>query len=218
MCEILSKSFNMLSSWDWAKIIQAVISIWVAIVATLALKTWKQQSKAQKKSDFMDELTDTVHEFISLLGAPTQMVKYIKIGIECYESLPHPDRHTENQGAIEYIKTNGKRESKRLRELLEPCARPLSKINSLVAKGQVFGFSDYSVCQISCKMITAQYNRIQALCYMIGNESANWENPKIQETLSKVVALDESDIREAINEFNSKFLTFVKKNYEIIYK
>lgn len=208
----------MLISWDWSKIIQAVTSIWVAIVATWALTTWKLQSKAQKKSDFMDELTDTVHEFINLLGAPTQMVKYIKIAIECYESLPHPDRNTENQGAIEYIMTDGKRESERLHELLEPCAHPLSKINSLVAKGQVFGFSDYGVCQVSCKMITAQYDRIQALCYMIGNETANWENPKIQETLSKVVALDENDIRDAINEFNSKFLTFVKKNYEMIYK
>jgi len=214
----MSKTIEMLSRWDWAAIIQSASSVFVAFIAWLALSTWKQQSKAQKKSEFMDELTDTVHEFISLLGAPTQMVKYIKMAIECHEQVSSIDPRIKNSGVIEYIKKDGKQESKRLRESLEPCEHSLIKINSLIAKGQVFGFSDYNSCQESCKMITWQYDRIQALGYMIGNESANWENPEVKETLDKVVALEESDIREVIAEFNSKFLTFVKKNYEIIYK
>jgi hypothetical protein len=218
MRENMSKTIEMLSRWNWDAIIQSVSSIFVAFIAWLALSTWKQQSKAQKKSEFMDELTDTVHEFISLLSVPTQMVKYIKIAIECHEQVSSIDPHIKNPGVIEYIKKYGKQDSKRFREFLEPCERPLTKINSLITKGQVFGFSDYNSCLESCKMITWQYDRMQALCFMIGNESANWENPEIKETLDKVVALKESDIKEVIAEFNSKFLTFVKKNYEIIYK
>lgn len=218
MCEFINKTITFLSSWNWAEIIKGIVSIWVATVATLALKTWKRQSKAQKQTDFIDEITESVHEFIDLMAAPTEMVKYVKIGIESYASLPELDQSLENPEAVAYIQKKGQEDAKQLYEYLKPCTQPLSKIRSLVAKGQVFGFKNYNECQNACAMITWQYERIQALCYIIGSGSLNWKNPEVQESLRKVISLDSGDIEKQIKEQHVKFLIFIKDNYKTIYK
>jgi hypothetical protein len=218
MFELVNKTVTFLSSLNWAEIVRGVVSIWVAMVATLALKTWKRQSKAQKQTDFMDEITESVHEFISLMAAPIEMVRYVKIGIESYAGFYQLDKSLENPEAVAYIQKRGEADAKRLSEFLKPCTEPLSRICSLVAKGQVFGFKNYNECQNACAMIIWQYNRIQALCSLIGSASLNWENPKIQESLSKVIMLDADDIEKQIKEQNVNFLLFVKDNYQTIFK
>jgi len=218
MCEFIKETITFLSSWNWAEVIKGIVSIWVAMIATLALETWKRQSKAQKQTDFMDEITKSVHEFIDLMAAPTEMVKYVKIGIESYAGLPELDQSLGNPEAVAYIQKQGQEDAKRLYEYLKPCTQPLSKIRSLVAKGQVFGFKNYDECQNACAMITWQYERIQALCYIIGSGSLNWRNPEVQKSLSKVISLDSGDIEKQIKEQHVKFLIFIKDNYKAIYK
>lgn len=218
MCEFINTTVTFLSSWNWAEIVKGIVSIWVATVATLALKTWKRQSKAQKQTDFMDEITESVHEFIDLMAAPTEMVKYVKIGIESYAGFPDLDQSIQNPEAVAYIQKRGEKDAKQLYEYLKPCTQPLSKIRFLVAKGQVFGFKNYNECQNACAMITWQYERISALCYIIGSGSVNWKNPKVQESLSNAISLDPSDIEKQIKEQSVKFLTFLKDNYQAIYK
>ena len=166
----------------------------------------------------MDEITESVHEFIDLMAAPTEMVKYVKIGIESYASLPELDQSLENPEAVAYIQKQGQEDAKRLYEYLKPCTQPLSKIRSLVAKGQVFGFKNYNECQNACAMITWQYDRIQSWCSIIGSGSLYWKNPKVQESLSKVIFLDSDDIEKQIKEQHVKFLIFIKDNYKTIYK
>lgn len=217
MCEFINKTVTLFSL-NWAEIVKGVVSIWVATVATLALNTWKRQSRAQKQSDFMDEITKSFHEVISLMAAPIEMVKYVKIGIESYAGFYPLDQSLENPEAVAYIQKRGEADAKRLYEYLKPCAEPLSRTRSLVAKGQVFGFKNYNECQNACAMIIWQYDRIQALCYFIGSASLNWNNPKVQESLRNVIALDAGDIEKQIKEQSVKFLTFLKDNYQAIYK
>jgi hypothetical protein len=213
MGEFVSKIFQ-----NWAEIVKCIASIWVAAVATVALKTWKRQSKAQKQIDFMDDLTDSVHEFINSLAAPIEVVKYIKIGIESYAGMPDLDTEIENPEAVAYIQRHGKEDSKRLYEYLKSCSPALIRIRSLSAKGQVLGLKNYKDCYDACSMLTWQHDRIQALCYMIGSDSLYWKNPKVQEFLSKVTQLDPEEIKKGIDEQNAKFLAFVKENYEKILK
>lgn len=218
MCEFINRGVIMLSSWNWAEIVQGIVSIWVAGVATIALTTWKKQSKAQKQTDFLDEITEAVHEYIHLIGVPTEMVKYVKIEMESHAHSLDLDKNIENPEIVAYIQNQGKDDAKQLLEYLKPCEALLSKIRSLIAKGQVFGFKNYDQCRDACTMITWQYDRIQALWYMIGNASLNWKNSEIQKTLHKVTSLDSAEINEQIKEQNVKFLTFVRDNYEAIYK
>ncbi|MDP8218985.1 MAG: hypothetical protein P9M03_09700 [Candidatus Theseobacter exili] len=120
MCEFISKTVTFLSSWNWPEIIKGIVSIWVATVATKALTTWKRQSKAQKRADFMDELTESVHKFIDAIAAPCEMVKYIKIGIESHACLPDLDKSLENPDCL-YPKAWGKRRKAPLRILKTMC-------------------------------------------------------------------------------------------------
>jgi hypothetical protein len=218
MGEFVSKILQSLYEWNWAEIVKGIASIWVAVVATFALKTWKRQSKAQKQVDFMDDLTDSVHEFINSLAGPIEMVKYIKIGIESYVGMPDLDTEIKNPEAVAYIQRQGKDDSKRLYEYLKACSPALTRIRSLSAKGQVLGLKNYKDCYNACSMLTRQHDRIQALCYMIGSDSLYWKNPKVQEFLSKVIQVDPEEIKKGVEEQNAKFLAFVKENYEKILK
>lgn len=166
----------------------------------------------------MDEITKSFHEVISLMAAPIEMVKYVKIGIESYAGFYQLDQSLENPEAVAYIQKRGEADAKRLYEYLKPCEEPLSRIRFLVAKGQVFGFKNYNECQNACAMIIWQYDRIQALRYIIGSASLNWNNPKVQESLRNVITLDAGDIEKQIKEQSVKFLTFLKDNYQAIYK
>lgn len=168
--------------------------------------------------DFIDEITNSVHEFINSMAAPTEMVRYIKIGFESHAGTPHLDPEIENSEAVAYIQKQGKEDSKRLLEYLISCGPSLTKIQSLSAKGQVLGLKNYNACQNACNMLKWQHDRIQALCYMIGRPSLYWINPEVQKTLSKVIQLDPEEIKKEIEEYNVIFLTFVKENYEKIYK
>ena len=138
----------------------------------------------------MDDLTNSVHEFIVSLAGAIEMVKYIKIGIESHAGMPDLDTEIENPEAVAYIQRQGKEDSKRLYEYLKSCSPALARIRSLSAKGQVLG----------------------------GSDSLYWRNPKVQELLNKVIQLDPEEIKEGIEEQNAKFLAFVKENYETIYK
>jgi hypothetical protein len=218
MGEILSKMLDTLCKWNWAEIVKGIVGLWVATVATLALTTWKRQSKAQRQIDFLDGITDSVHEFIASMSGPTEIVKYVKIGIESYAGAPDLDREIENPEAVAYIQKQGKEDSKRLLEYLKHCCPSLTKIRSLSAKGQVLRLKNYTDCQEACSMLTWQHDRIQALCYLIGSPSLNWRNPEVQELLSKVIQLDPKEIKKETEAQNVRFLTFIKGNYDKIYK
>lgn len=216
--DILDAIIQTMRGWNWAEIVKGGVSIWVAIVATLALKTWKRQSKAQKQTDFMDEITNSVHEFVMAMSAPTEMVKYIKIGIESHSRAPGLPSGIENPEAVAYIQKNGKEDSKMLIEYLNLCRPSLAKIRSLSAKGQVLGFKNYEQCQTACTMLAWQHERVQALCYIIGNPSLYWQNHEVQKLLSKGIQLDSEEIRRQLEEYNTMFLIFVKENYRRIFK
>lgn len=216
MIEIVSRTLDTLVGWDWSAIIQALVSIWVATVATLALRTWKRQSKAQRQTDFLDALTDSIHDFITLMAAPTAMVRFAKIAIQSHAEPAQVDKRLSAPGAIAYIERRGKDDSKQLGELLDKSMPALSKIRSLVAKGQVLGLRNYNECRDSCVLITWQYDRIQAFSQIIGQTTLNWENPKVQDTVDKVLSIEAEDIETSLQEQNIKLLEFVHTNYRAI--
>lgn len=130
----------------------------------------------------------------------------MKIQIASYKDYHLLDRSLQNPEAVAYIKAHGKEDAKRWEEYLKPCLEPLTKIRSLVAKGQVLGFKNYGECQKACKMLAWQYDRIQALRVMIQDPALNWEHEKVQKLLTQVVTLDADEIQQEVTEQNVKFL------------
>jgi hypothetical protein len=209
---------QIIAEWNWIEIIKIIISLGMVIIAWLALQTWKKKSKAQRQCDFMDEITNSAHEFIASMTDPTEIVKYIKIGIQSHAGAFDLDQSIKNAEAVAYIQKHGQEDSKKLLEYLNVCKPSLIKLRSLAAKGQVLGLINYADCQNAVRMLTWQYERIQALCVIIGSPSLNWHNTEVQQTLGKVIQFDPDEIRKDIETYSVQLLTFVKNNYEEIFK
>lgn len=206
-------ALSILLAWDWPSIIGAIATVWLVYIAKCALNTWKKRSKAQKQFDFMDQITDAVHELIGLLETPIEVVRFIKIGIDSHSE---PSHTTEIESAIDYIKASGKRGAKQLLEHLQPCKQTLFKVRSLVAKGQVYGLNNYEECRQACNMISWQHDRMQSFYTMIALESWNWENLEVKKYLAQVISLDADEMKQQIDEANVRFIAFVRDNYQAI--
>jgi len=217
MMNIDCKIIETTAGWDWSAIIQAVVSIWVAIVATLALYTWKSQAKAKRQDDFLDTLLDSTHNFIILMEGPIAMVQWVKMDMQSHADLSPADTRLNTPGAIAYITRNGENHSKQLGELLEKCRPALTKVQSLIIKGKVLGIMDDGECNEYSVLIKWPYERILGFSQVIGDTTLNWGNPEVQETVDNVLALEAEDIREYSKEQYSRFIEFVQTKYEAIY-
>lgn len=200
---------------DWTKVAGAVAQIGMMLVAVTALTAWKHQAKAKKQTDFLDGLTDAVHEYIQALAAPLQTFKFVHIAIESHSG--NSTAHGANAPAIEYIQRRGKEDSVELWEKLNKANEAIARINSLVTRGQVYDFQDFSSGTDSIRMLLWQHERIQAVAAMIGNPNLNWENPRVIETLEKALTVDPADIDTHLQKYDIQFIQFVVTNYRRIY-
>jgi len=202
---------------SWSTILPSIASIWVAITATRALRTWKYQTRAQKHMEFMDELTDTVLEYIQAMEAPIQILEFVKIDIEAYsETKSLQEKNIKNAGVITYIEKNGKADQIRLNEYLDKVRPIKSRMNSLAVKGQVLGFGNYKQCYDACTMLAWSHGQLEAFAVLIGSAHLNWQNQEVQQTLDKVMTVDAKTIKENLEKQNSVFLEFVKQIYQIL--
>jgi hypothetical protein len=197
----------------WAQILQIVLGIWVAWVATAALSTWKKQLRAQKQLSFIDELTDTVHEFILLMAAPINRLVYAKIGIDAHKGIALEFEQYENAEAIAFIHKDGRGTSERIVADLALVRPVLGKMQALAVKGQVLGLKDYPKCQDACAMLAWSYDQIEAFCAIIGNPNLNWGHPLIQESLGNLSKIDADRINTNLAEQNKKFVEFATMAY-----
>lgn len=201
---------------DWLSIAQGVAGIWMAVVATIALNTWRRQIKAQRHVDFLDELTDTVHVFILSMSAPVSSLKFAKIGIDSYSGIHYDSEDIKKPEAVAFIKEQGENTRKCIQDQLETVRPVVSKMKSLVAKGQILGIENYFKCQNACNMLEWSYNQIEAFSSIIGNASLNWKHPEVQQTLDEIMSIEPEEIEKNLVEQNSQYLLFAKQAYENI--
>lgn len=207
-------------SWEWSKIIQSVASIITAVMAYKALTIWKQKVQANKKTEFIDTFIDEVHKFITLVQPAISNYKYIKMSMDTHNDTDklNPVNNKPPQTYETYITENGTQDGDSLSTLLKECVNTMSKIRSLVAKGQIYEFIDYDKCQNASNLILQQHDRLIAVVNMISNQSLYFENPEIQKTLAKVLSQEPEEMENHLKEQNILLLEFARKNYAKIYK
>jgi hypothetical protein len=214
LSDFLTVVGSNLAQVDISSLLQGVGAIWVAIVATAALSTWRKQLHAEKQLTFIDELTDTVHEFILLMASPTSHLGFAKVGIEAHKGAAFGFEKYGNAEAIAYINKSGPNTSDRILKKLALVKPVLGKMQSLVVKGQVLGMPDYSRCQNACAMLAWSHDQIEAFCAIIGDPYLNWEHPDVQKSLSNLSKIDAERINANLQEQNKAFIVFAKKAYE----
>lgn len=205
----------MMESCDWTKAVGAFSQLGMMLIAVTALHTWKDQAKAKKQTDYLDELTDAVHEYIQALASPIQAFEFIRIGIESHTG--DVARYGANASAIEYIERRGREDSAELWEKLGKANTIIARVNSLVARGQVYGFQDFTSGADSIRMLLWQHERLQVVASMIGKPSLNWEHPQVIGALEKMLTIIPSDIEAHRQKHDVEFIRFVEANYRQIY-
>jgi len=205
-------------TWNWPIIIQSFTGFATVWIAYLALTSWRNQHKAEKVTFFLDELTDVIHEYIQLMNLPIQRLQFIKIHIDSHKFDIDLKKDLDFPEAIAFIEKDGKEESKSLLEALTPCHKPLSKIRSLVVKGQVLSIKNYKECQDACNMLSWQYDRLQAFYSIISSTNINWEHEKVKENLKNILKITSEDIQQYLSNNQVAYLTFVKNTYDKVYK
>ncbi len=209
---------QFLVSIDWLKLLQTFAVLFTAFIAYGAVNTWKRQAKAKKQTDFLDELTDTVHEYIQALSRPLEFLKFIYISFESHRNLSPESDNDEYSHIIAYIQSRGEEDSEKLWEHLKKGNDLVAIIESLVVRGQVYSFMNYVICQNSVKMLLWQHQRIQIVASMIGNPSFNWKNEKVIKGIENMLTVQPEDIEEHLKNHNINFIEFVSDNYNDIYK
>ncbi|WP_139111065.1 hypothetical protein [Stappia indica] len=226
MQEFFAWFIDALASRNWSKIIPALAEIirttapvFTVLIAYQALKNWKRQDKAKRESEFLDSLIEAAHTFIAEMPKPVVLLQIAKIGMDSHTRSWEEGDEDEKAiaGAIAYIEKNGELDGKRLLDCLEEVRPSVIKLRSLVAKGQVFCFENYTSCQDSVAFLTWNFDRIEAFTGFIRSPSWNWQNPEVRVRLKDAMRLDPDEIRKSIEDNNVTLLTFAGKTYSRIY-
>ncbi|HTY51360.1 MAG TPA: hypothetical protein VMB48_16865, partial [Steroidobacteraceae bacterium] len=128
-----------------------------------------------------------------------------------------PVANGEVQSAIAFIQKRGQDYGKRLLDALEEMQPSVIQLRSLVAKGQVFGFKDYTQCQSAVATLTWHFDRLEALTALICTPSLNWESPEVAAQLKEVMKIDPDEIRESCRTENVKIIEFFTARYKDLY-
>jgi hypothetical protein len=216
MCTTVAWLQETLANWRWPEIFTAVGTVALAVFAYLALAAWKKQESAKRETDFLSELLDASHSFIAEMSKPIMAARFIKIGMESHIPAGQvADREVVD--AIAYIQSRGQDESKRLVSILEPIQSITVRIQSLIAKGQVFHFDGYLKCYNAAKNLAWHFGRLEALAAMISDGNLNWANPEVDRLLRAVMAISPDDMEQQLKNENVVILEFVRNTYQRIY-
>lgn len=217
MCDALVWSFEAITGVPWLEVIKAVAPVATAIIAWRALANWRRQDKAKRHADFLDQLTDAVHSYVGLMPGPVTTIQFVKTGMAYHIPMESKNDDPYVAAAIDYIEKRGQQDAKRLTEALDPARPAFVRIQSLSAKGQVFGFEGYKDCQNAVSMLTWQFGRMQALAAFIGSSTWHWQNPEIISHLKKLMEIEPEEMNKQMDENCIAIHAFVRAAYGRIY-
>lgn len=203
---------------DWSAISQVFIAgatVTLAIVAVKGLHAWKHPIGTKLKLQFIDDLIDAVHEYVSAMNTPVTMVRLFEIEIKAYsEAEALKGNAGENDGFIKIIESHGEETGKRFFQHLDNIRPIVSKIQSLITKGQVLGFEEFDKAYNACTMLIWSHGHIEGLAAVLSGSNLNWENLMVQETLNKYRDIKSSEIAKNLADNHVIFLEFAKNIYK----
>lgn len=205
MCEILS--------WNWHSIIQSATGLATLGLAWYALGSWKRQQKSQKVTELLDQLTDSVHDFLQSVRVPVQRLQFIHIGIDSCQYDKELNTELKYPEAIRYIEKDGREAATELIASLKACESSVHRIRSLLVKGQIYNIENYEECRNACNQIVWQYDRLQVVYAVLSSQNMNWEHPKVIENIGNLLEITSDDINNYLKENQVAFLKFVKSAY-----
>lgn len=207
-------------------LIGGVSTFALAAIAWYGVRSWKHQVKAKIKTEFLDELVDSVNEYINKMGPLVHILGFIEIGIKAYreteEGLPPIGDKDETKSAKQiawekYVNNYGNTNSQQLRKYLDQALPARSKVSALSAKGQVFKFGEYEKCLISCQALTQVHDQIYHFAVIFANTHMNWNNEEARQTLDLILEnVTSENTKSILDRGSAEIIKFVQSEYSDI--
>ncbi|NNT92605.1 hypothetical protein [Stutzerimonas nitrititolerans] len=218
MQEILLSAWLEIKTWDWPGIIQSITGIATLAIACIALTSWRHQHRSQATTRLLDELTDSVYEFIQSISPAEQMLMVIRIGIDSQQFNRNLNKELEHSLTVAYIETEGKEAAERLMSILKNAEQPARRIRLLLLKGHVLGIKNYDVCYNACNMIAWQLDRLMVVATILSSPYMNWTHPRVIANLENMMKITPEDISSILTESQNQLTEFLKDTYSKEYK
>lgn len=204
------KMFIQLSTIPWFDLIQTVSAVAIIIIAWMALQTWKDENKASKRTDFLDELADSALEYINRIDSAVSMLGLIKFDLSNHVVVGEEFNSYDNPKLVSFIKTYGRKYGDTLSKTLEDSQNSLAKLGALNAKGKIYDFEDYDVSRDAYRGLAKQHRRMQNLSVIL-RLHPNWENEKVCSVVEEIARLDPDDIKKELYRNRESLLVFALK-------
>jgi hypothetical protein len=216
---------NMFVDVKWTDIVSSfgamvggVATVFAALFAWAALKSWKQQIHVQRQIKFLDDMSEAFNEYSNLIAAPIELIRYSKIAVEGYSFSDMDNTSFAESGLVKYIEKSGYDDADTINHHLSNCVGSLNKIRALTIKGNLMDFEAYQDCYSACDRISKTYPAVQAFSTIVGSKHLNWHNPKVEEQVRKVFSMDPEDLVRTVKNCNNEFIIFAKKKYKLALK
>ena len=203
-----------LAAVEWPAALQGVAAVWVAVVSTIALRTWRTQLRAQKYIEFIEAITNTVHEYILLMRDPVTHLDMARISISSRQRADTESSALQSQALVDFIEREGRERSQVIWDSLALVKPVLSRLQSLSVKGQALGMVGYERCFNACRMLEWSYNQLEAFCAIIRSPHMNWEHPEVQKNLKTAASIEPSALRSNLATQNVEIVGFAKDVYK----
>jgi len=216
---IVPRLWDAITVSNALELIKALAPAATALIAFQALRNWQRQDKAKREAEFLDELIEAAHAYISEINKPLSIVHMAKIGMESHAQTWERGDPTEIavKGAVAYIEKYGKEESDRLFQALNAIKPSVVRLRSLAGKGQIFRFYGYAKCLNAVTMLAWHFDKMEAFASLIGSPTLNWQHPMVLKNLKDYMAVDPDWISAKVEEDTVALLAFTRETYGRIY-
>lgn len=197
----------------FAEAIGAISGFATVIIAVMALRTWKLESRAKAEIAYWDQLTNSVHEFADAISHAIMLVRFIRFGFEAHTTDKSSEQNRLN-GALAYAAKYGSENAKELSESLEKCAPLVANIRTLKAKGSMFSIPNYNRCGHSIRLLLWNYDRIALFKILLTDQNLNRENKRVRELYLEILKINDEELSRSVTKDRDELLEFAKSRYK----
>lgn len=187
-----------------------------------AISVWKKQIRLDRNIKFIDELTDTLNEYVQSMGIIIDAYQYIFIGIRVYAKYSKDNNICDEKeklyyGFTKYVKTRGQKERDQLNRYLFETKPIVSKLCSLSTKGQIYGFKNYTKCRFVLDRFIWIYNVSSSFSFNLGNTNAVWKNPEVKKLIMDLLDKDYEYLKNKLKNLHIEYLEYAREVYSDLF-
>lgn len=217
--KIFSSIGQFILNIHWLGIAQFLGGLGTIIIAGIAwrgLNAWRTELGHKEKLKTLTDLMEGMTQLFYRLKEPIKTIKFMEELSESMQGFePEPD-YGENTGFIRFIESQGQNTSKSLYDRLQVISDAISKVQPLILNAECMGFQNLKNSRTVYLNFIICENKIAAFRHMLSLQNMNWENPRVQDSVTSVRQNRSQLLDDQLNNDFNLFIEFSKENMNLL--